>query len=60
MDQKKSEVLSHAECPRDGSRDLEATEYSNNDFKLRCKSCGWEWTESWRPNMAKENKPSPK
>jgi hypothetical protein len=26
---------------------------------LRCKHCGYEWTESWRPSMAKENKPSP-
>ncbi len=60
VNHKKSDVLSHARCPRDSSGDLEATEYSNYDYNLRCKHCWYEWTESWRPSMTKEDKPSPK
>ena len=60
INHKKSDVISHAKCPREGSRDVEATEYAGNNYKLRCKNCGWEWTESWRPGMAKEDKASPK
>jgi hypothetical protein len=60
VNHKKSDVLSDARCPRDSSGDLEATEYSNYDYKLRCKNCGWEWTESWRPSMANEGKLSPR
>jgi hypothetical protein len=41
-----SGVLSHAKCPRDSSRDLEAIEYSNNAYKLRCKHCWYEWLAS--------------
>jgi len=55
-----SEVFSHAKCPRDGSRDLEAISYAGNNYTLKCKYCMYEWTESWRPSMAKENKPSSK
>jgi uncharacterized Zn ribbon protein len=54
-----SEVLSHARCPRCDSNDKDATAYGDN-YNLRCKHCWHEWTESWRPSMAKENKPSPK
>jgi len=41
--------LSHPKCPRCNSND-----------KNECKQGWYEWTESWRPSMAKEDKPSPK
>ena len=28
-------------------------------ISLRCIHCWYEWTESWRPSMAKDDKPSP-
>jgi transposase-like protein len=55
-----SEVLFHAKCPRCNSNDKEATAYVEDNYNLRCKDCWYEWTESWRPSMTKENKPSPK
>jgi transposase-like protein len=55
-----SEVLSHAKCPRCNSNDKEAIEYVRDNYNLRCKHCWYEWTESWRPSMAKEDKTSPK
>jgi transposase-like protein len=60
INDKKSDVLSHAKCPRCNSSDKEATEYVGDNYNLRCKHCWYEWTESWRPSMAKEDKTSPK
>jgi hypothetical protein len=40
--------------------DKEDIAYVGDNYNLRCKHCWHEWTESWRPSMAKENKPSPK
>jgi uncharacterized Zn finger protein len=45
INHKKSDVLSHAECPRDGSRDVEAIWCAGDDYKLRCNYCGNVWTE---------------
>jgi hypothetical protein len=56
---KRLEVLSHAKCPKCNSNDKEAIEYVGDNYKLRCKHCWYEWTKSWRPSMAKEDKPSP-
>jgi hypothetical protein len=42
VNHKESDILSHARCPRDSFEDLEATEYSNYDYKLRCKNCALE------------------
>ena len=55
-----SEVLSHAKCPRCNSNDKDATVYVGYNYNLRCKYRWCEWTESWRPSMTKEEKPSPK
>ena len=55
-----ADVLSDAKCPRCNSNDKEAIAYDGDNYNLRCKQCWYEWTESWRPSMAKENKPSPK
>ena len=54
-----TEVLSHAKCPRCNSNDKESTAYVGDNYKLRCKHGWYEWTESWRPSMAKDDKPSP-
>ena len=54
-----SEVFSHAECPRCSSSDKLATAYVGDNYNLRCKHCWYEWTESWRPTMTKEDKASP-
>ena len=50
-----SEVLSHAMCPRCNSDDKEAIASVGDNYNLRCKHCWYEWTESWRPSMAKED-----
>ena len=55
-----SEVLSHAKCPRCNSNDKEATAYVGDNYKLRSNHCMYEWNESWRTSMAKENKRSEK
>jgi uncharacterized Zn finger protein len=44
-----------AKCPRDGSRDIEAIESSGNNYTLRCKHCGYLWTESCHPSMTKDD-----
>jgi hypothetical protein len=56
-DRERKDVLSHAECPRCNSNDKEAIASVGDNYNLRCKH--YEWTESWRPSMTKENKPSP-
>jgi hypothetical protein len=53
-----SEVLSHAMRPRCNSSDKYAIASVGDNYNLRCKQCWYEWTESWRPIMAKEDKPS--
>jgi hypothetical protein len=55
-----SEVLSHAKCPRCNSNGKEAIASVGDNYNLRCKHCWYEWTESWRPSMAKEDKTLPK
>lgn len=50
-DRERQDVLSHAKCPRDGSRDVEAISYAGADYTLKCKYCMYEWNESWRPSM---------
>jgi hypothetical protein len=54
-----SEVLSHA-IPKCNSNDKDAIAYVGDNYNLRCKHCWYEWTESWRPDMTKEDKTSPK
>jgi hypothetical protein len=40
--------------------DKEAIAHVGDNYNLRCKHRGWEWIESWRPSVAKENRPSPR
>ena len=42
------------------SSDKDATPYVGDNYNLRWKRCWYEWTESWRPSMTKEDKVSPK
>jgi hypothetical protein len=55
-----SEVLAHAMCPRCNSNDKGAIAYVGDNYNLRCKHRWYEWTESWHPSMAKEDKASPR